>query len=83
MIDGEVVALDEEGRSSFQLLQAREMEDRQSPLCYYVFDLLQLEGRNLGGLPLTSRKEVLRQLCAAAGDPIVTPESWVTTQPLF
>ena len=70
VIDGEVVALDEEGRSSFQLLQAREMEGRESPLCYYVFDLLQLDGRNLRGLPLTSRKEVLRQLCAAAGDPI-------------
>ncbi len=40
------------------------------PLCYYVFDLLQLDGRNLRGLPLTSRKEVLRQLCAGAGDPI-------------
>jgi len=70
VIDGEVVALDEEGRSSFQLLQAREMEGRESPLCYYVFDLLQLNGRNLRGLPLTSRKEVLRQLCAGAGDPI-------------
>jgi len=70
VIDGEVVVLDEEGRSSFQLLQAREMEGRESPLCYYVFDLLQLNGRNLRGLPLTSRKEVLRQLCAGAGDPI-------------
>ena len=40
------------------------------PLCYYVFDLLQLDGRNLRGLPLTSRKEVLQQLCAGAGDPI-------------
>ena len=50
-IDGEVVALDTEGRSSFQLLQAREMEGRESPLCYYVFDLLQLDGRNLCGLP--------------------------------
>jgi bifunctional non-homologous end joining protein LigD len=70
VIDGEVVALDEEGRSSFQLLQAREMEGRESPLCYYVFDLLQLDGKNLSRLPLTSRKEVLRQLCGAAGDPI-------------
>ncbi|HEX5177600.1 MAG TPA: non-homologous end-joining DNA ligase [Chthoniobacteraceae bacterium] len=70
VIDGEVVALDEEGRSSFQLLQAREMEGRESPLCYYVFDLLQLNGRSLRGLPLTTRKEALRQLCATSGDPI-------------
>jgi bifunctional non-homologous end joining protein LigD len=70
VIDGEVVALDDEGRSSFQLLQAREMEGCAPPLCYYVFDLLQLDRKGLGGLPLTTRKEVLRQLCDAAGDPI-------------
>ncbi|MGB8340545.1 MAG: non-homologous end-joining DNA ligase [Chthoniobacterales bacterium] len=70
VIDGEVVALDDKGRSSFQLLQGREMEGGEAPLCYYVFDLLQLNGKNLGGLPLTTRKEVLRQLCGRAGDPI-------------
>jgi bifunctional non-homologous end joining protein LigD len=69
-IDGEVVALDEEGRSSFQLLQAREMEGRAAPLYYYVFDLLQLDGKDLTALPLTTRKEMLQQLCSAAGDPI-------------
>jgi bifunctional non-homologous end joining protein LigD len=70
VIDGEVVALDEEGHSSFQLLQSYEMEGRAAPLYYYVFDLLQLDGKSLTGLPLTSRKEALRQLCDAAGDPI-------------
>ncbi len=70
MIDGEVVALDEEGRSSFQLLQAREMEGHDAPLAYYVFDLLQLDGKNLSGFPLTIRKETLRQLCAEAREPI-------------
>jgi bifunctional non-homologous end joining protein LigD len=70
VIDGEVVALDEEGRSSFQLLQGLEMEGRKSPLCFYVFDLLQLNGRSLIGLPLTARKEVLAQLCDGVGDPI-------------
>ncbi|MGI8957203.1 MAG: non-homologous end-joining DNA ligase [Chthoniobacterales bacterium] len=70
VIDGEVVALDDEGRSSFQLLQAREMEGRAAPLSYYVFDLLQLEGKNLTGFPLTTRKEMLRQLCAGVGEPI-------------
>ncbi len=70
VIDGEVVALDPAGRSSFQLLQAREMKAEKAPLYYYVFDLLQLAGKDLTGLPLATRKEALRQLCAGAVDPI-------------
>jgi bifunctional non-homologous end joining protein LigD len=70
VIDGEVVALDNEGRSSFQLLQAREMEGRKSPIYFYAFDLLQLDGKSLIGLPLEARKSILEKLCAGAGDPI-------------
>ena len=40
------------------------------PICFYVFDLLQLNGRSLLGLPLTARKELLAQLCEGVGDPI-------------
>jgi bifunctional non-homologous end joining protein LigD len=70
VVDGEVVALDEKGRSSFQLLQAREMEGRKSPIYFYAFDLLQLDGKSLVGLPLEARKDVLEKLCAGAGEPI-------------
>ena len=70
VIDGEVVALDEEGRSSFQLLQAREIEGKKSPIYFYVFDLLQFDGKNLVSLPLEERKTFLQQLCADASDPI-------------
>jgi bifunctional non-homologous end joining protein LigD len=70
VIDGEVVALDEEGRSSFQLLQAREMAGRKSPVYFYAFDLLQLDGKSLFSLPLEARKNVLEKLCADAGDPV-------------
>ncbi len=70
VIDGEVVALDPEGRSSFQLLQAREIDKEPAPLCYYVFDLLQLDGRSLSGLALTIRKELLAALVANLGEPI-------------
>src|SRR6266436_3958502 len=69
VLDGEVVALDEEGRSSFQLLQAREMEGRKSPIYFYAFDLLQVNGKSLVSLPLEARKNVLEKLCAGAGDP--------------
>ncbi|HEU5313087.1 MAG TPA: non-homologous end-joining DNA ligase [Candidatus Udaeobacter sp.] len=70
VIDGEVVALDEEGRSSFQLLQAREMEGRKTPVYFYAFDLLQIDGKSLVSLPLEARKNILERLCADAGDPI-------------
>jgi len=69
VLDGEVVALDEEGRSSFQLLQALEMEGRKSPVYFYAFDLLQLDGKDLVSLPLEARKNVLEKLCATVGDP--------------
>jgi bifunctional non-homologous end joining protein LigD len=70
VMDGEVVALDDEGRSSFQLLQALEMEGRKSPVYFYAFDLLQLDGKSLLGRKLEARKKFLEELCAGAGDPI-------------
>jgi bifunctional non-homologous end joining protein LigD len=70
VLDGEVVALDDQGRSSFQLLQAPEMEGRKSPVYFYAFDLLQVDGKGLLSLPLEARKNVLEKLCAGAGDPI-------------
>ena len=70
MVDGEVVALDEEGRSTFQLLQALEMEGRKAPLRFYVFDLLQLDGKSLKELPVEQRKQVLAKICEDVGDPI-------------
>jgi bifunctional non-homologous end joining protein LigD len=70
VIDGEVVALDEKGGSSFQLLQAHEMEGRRAPTYYYVFDLLQAAGKNVSGLPVERRKELLAALCQEAGGTI-------------
>ena len=70
VIDGEIVALDEEGRSSFQLLQAIELEGRKAPLRFYVFDLLQLSGKGLLQLPLAARKELLADVCQGVPEPI-------------
>src|SRR3954454_512243 len=69
VLNGEVVAVDEEGRSSFQLLQAREMEGRKSPIYFYAFDLLQLDGKSLVSVPLEARKNVLEKLSVSARDP--------------
>jgi len=46
ILDGEIAALDEKGRSSFQLLQMFKSSG-DVPLVYYVFDLLSLEGKDL------------------------------------
>jgi len=46
------------------------MEGRKSPVYFYAFDLLQLDGKSLVSLPVEVRKNVLEKLCAGAGNPI-------------
>jgi bifunctional non-homologous end joining protein LigD len=70
VLDGEAVALDDKGRSSFQSLQAREMEAQKRPIYFYLFDILQLNGKDLTSLPLHARKAILQRLCANSGDPL-------------
>ena len=72
VIDGEVVALDEKGRPSFQLLQnfRQNHAARGLQLVYYVFDLLNLENRNLKKLPLEQRRELLEALIGEGDEPI-------------
>src|SRR3954471_9671892 len=70
VLDGEVVALDEAGRSSFQLLQGLEMEGSKAPIVFFVFDIMQLNGRDVTGVPLTARKQLLATLCEGVADPI-------------
>jgi bifunctional non-homologous end joining protein LigD len=62
IIDGEIVALDDKGRSSFQLPQAFEMNQERPPVVYYAFDLLQLNGKDLRNLPIEERKAKLEAL---------------------
>ncbi|HMC97083.1 MAG TPA: DNA ligase D, partial [Flavobacteriales bacterium] len=59
VLDGEIIALDEKQRPDFQLLQ-HASHDPSTHLVYYVFDLLELNGRDLTGLPLIERKKKLR-----------------------
>ena len=70
VLDGEAVALDDEGRSSFQCLQAREMERVKRPIYFYLFDILQLDGKDLTSLPLHARRAILEKLVSDAGDPL-------------
>ena len=57
IIDGEVVALDEDGRPSFNLLQNQGSSG--VPLIFYVFDLLMVSGRDVMKEPLSKRRELL------------------------
>jgi bifunctional non-homologous end joining protein LigD len=60
MLDGEVVALDQQGRSSFQLLQSA--GDPGTDLAFYVFDVLNVNGTDTTALPLLKRKALLKAL---------------------
>jgi len=71
ILDGEVVALDQEGRASFSLMQQRTgfrpggrrgPVNTDVPVLYYAFDLLYLDGYDWRRMPLVERKEKLETL---------------------
>lgn len=70
LLDGEIVVLDEEGRPSFQLLQQYK-ENPTYPLVYYVFDILQLNGKSLVEKKLIERKKQLLHLINRYHDPMI------------
>jgi bifunctional non-homologous end joining protein LigD len=59
VLDGEVCALDETGRSSFSAMQQGKPG---TPIVYYVFDVLEIEGESLVELPLVERRKRLERL---------------------
>jgi bifunctional non-homologous end joining protein LigD len=61
-LDGEVVAADDKGRYSFQLLQNSLKGGDSTDLVYYAFDVLHLDGRDLRAAPLLERKQLLQRL---------------------
>jgi bifunctional non-homologous end joining protein LigD len=76
VLDGEVVALDEQGRASFSLMQqrtgirsgGRRIAARSDvPIAYYVFDLIYLDGYDLRRVSLEDRKRALQQILTNDG----------------
>src|SRR5207248_1218662 len=66
-LDGEIVALDDKGHPSFELLQDLQGSRRQSGrVFYYAFDILNCEAKDLKGLPIEDRRMVLEQLLKKA-----------------
>jgi len=71
ILDGEICVLDKHGTPNFSLLQSREQTDnklrirllaREYPAIYYVFDILELDGKNLTSRPLKKRKAILERV---------------------
>jgi bifunctional non-homologous end joining protein LigD len=71
ILDGEIVAIDEQGRPSFSLMQQRtgfqpglrRLPGREGvPILYYAFDLLYLDGYDLRRVGLEKRKELLQSV---------------------
>jgi DNA ligase D-like protein (predicted ligase) len=69
VIDGEVVAFDQEGRPSFNALQNYASASAQ--VMYYVFDVMVLAGKNVMSEPLQKRRELLqKKLLPKLAEPI-------------
>lgn len=69
LLDGEMVVLDAKGRSSFSALQATLSEGRDDAT-YIVFDILELDGRNLRGEPLSARTKLLEGILRDPAAPV-------------
>lgn len=67
VVDGEIVVLDDEGRSSFARLQDTLKRKARERLIFQAFDLLHLDGHDVTQVPLLQRKRAL----AAVLDPVV------------
>src|SRR5258705_10493490 len=81
ILDGEVVALDKDGRPSFPLLQQRmhvrdagavKMLMKSVPVYYMIFDILYLDDRETMSLPFTMRRDLLEGL-------LLSGEHWRTS----
>ena len=77
VLDGEVCALDDEGRASFSVMQ-----QGKGPLVLYVFDVLEVDGEPVFDLPLRERRERLEEL-VVFGDTIRLSPAFDDGEALF
>ncbi|MCB4809818.1 DNA ligase D [Methylovorus menthalis] len=67
-LDGELVALQADGKVSFQALQDAMQTNSAATLAYFIFDLMYLNGHDLRRLPLIKRKALLKTLLAHSAE---------------
>ncbi|QKJ19159.1 ATP-dependent DNA ligase [Microbacterium hominis] len=82
VLDGELVALDGQGRPSFPLLQTRmnlvrpgeiARESARTPVRWFVFDVLAVDGTDAAPLSLSERRELLERIAGDSAAPIEVP----------
>lgn len=82
VLDGEIVALDADGRPSFTRLQNRmhltqaaeiRTQAERVPACFYAFDVLAVDGEDTTGAPLRRRREILDRLFADLDGTLAAP----------
>lgn len=71
VLDGEVVLLDKDNRSDFQLLQNAIDSEENKNFIYYIFDLIYYDKYDLTSLPLKERKNILRQVLLSVKNTIL------------
>jgi ATP-dependent DNA ligase len=76
MIDGEIVAVDDDDRVSFNLLKHHRSKTRA--LQFYAFDILIYRGRSLLRVPLQSRRQLLAEALHRVADPVRLSEVFET-----
>lgn len=88
VLDGEIVALDQEGRPNFGLLQQRdkgsgvqELRRTRPRIAYFVFDLLHLDGRSLLSTPYNVRRAMLVELALPGNHAVQVPPAFMDTDP--
>ena len=82
VIDGEVVALDEDGRPSFSVLQNH--GSSTAPVVYFIFDVMILAGQDVRNQPLTARRELLeRKVLPRLTDPVRYAQPLAATLPVL
>jgi bifunctional non-homologous end joining protein LigD len=82
VLDGEIIVINQQGRADFAALQEWRSE-ADGELRYYVFDLLWLEGMDMTTLPLTERREALKELIPVNSELIIYSADFDTTGTTF
>jgi bifunctional non-homologous end joining protein LigD len=90
ILDGEIVALDDDGVPCFSRLQRRWPQNRRPstellrrvPVRFFVFDVLRYDGKDTTGRPYCSRRERLMDIVASSSGSVVRfPGSWTDIDP--